>query len=36
LGWKDLGILAAKGVNGKADILKHEALKQAGILGQSV
>jgi hypothetical protein len=26
LGWKDRGIIVAKGVNGKTDILKHEAL----------
>jgi multimeric flavodoxin WrbA len=36
LGWKDRGIIAAKGVNGKTDILRHEALRQAEILGQSI
>ncbi|MDR0601259.1 MAG: flavodoxin family protein [Treponema sp.] len=36
LGWKDLGIIAAKGVNGKSDILKHEALAQAEAFGKSV
>jgi multimeric flavodoxin WrbA len=36
LGWKDLGVIAAKGVNGKTDILKHGALEKAEILGQSI
>ncbi|GHV02337.1 flavodoxin [Spirochaetia bacterium] len=36
LGWKDRGIIVAKGVNGKMDILKHEALGQAEALGKSV
>jgi multimeric flavodoxin WrbA len=35
LGWKDRGIIAAKGVNGKMDILKSEALAQAEALGKS-
>jgi multimeric flavodoxin WrbA len=36
LGWKDRGIIAAKGVNGKMDILRHEALAQAEELGRGM
>ncbi|GHT91177.1 flavodoxin [Spirochaetia bacterium] len=36
LGWKDRGIIVAKGVNSKMDILKHEALGQAEALGKSI
>jgi multimeric flavodoxin WrbA len=36
LGWKDRGIIAAKGVSGKMDILKSETLGQAEALGKSM
>jgi multimeric flavodoxin WrbA len=36
MGWKDRGIIAAKGVNKKTDILKSEALVKAGDLGRTV
>jgi multimeric flavodoxin WrbA len=36
LGWKDRGIIAAKGVSGKMDIRGHEALGQAEALGRSM
>jgi multimeric flavodoxin WrbA len=36
LEWKDRGIIVAKGVNRKTDILKHEALAQAENLGKSL
>jgi multimeric flavodoxin WrbA len=34
--WKDRGIIAAKGVNKKTDILKSEALVHAGELGRTI
>ncbi|MDR2079100.1 MAG: flavodoxin family protein [Treponema sp.] len=36
LGWKDRGIIVAKGVNGKTDVTKHPALSQAAELGSSI
>jgi multimeric flavodoxin WrbA len=36
LGWRDRGIIVAKGVNGKTDITRHEALLQAAELGRSL
>jgi multimeric flavodoxin WrbA len=36
LGWKDLGIIAAMGVNAKTDIQTHQALVQAEALGKSL
>jgi multimeric flavodoxin WrbA len=36
VGWKDLGVVVAKGVNGKHDILKNEALGKAEAFGGSV
>jgi multimeric flavodoxin WrbA len=36
LGWKDLGVIVAKGVNGKRDILNHEALAKAEALGKTL
>jgi multimeric flavodoxin WrbA len=35
-GWKDRGIIAAGGLRGKMDILKHEALGQAEALGRAL
>jgi multimeric flavodoxin WrbA len=36
MGWKDLGVVAAKGVNKKQDILKSDALRKAEELGRGV
>jgi multimeric flavodoxin WrbA len=36
LGWKDRGVIVAKGVNGKMDILKNEALARAEELGKGI
>ncbi|MDR3248307.1 MAG: flavodoxin family protein [Treponema sp.] len=36
LGWTDRGIVVAKGVSKKADILKHEALVRAEALGKGI
>lgn len=35
MGWTDLGVIIAKGVHGKADIMGHEALIQAEALGKT-
>jgi multimeric flavodoxin WrbA len=36
IGWQDRGVIVAKGVNGKTDIQKHEALARAETLGKSI
>ncbi|MDR3342302.1 MAG: flavodoxin family protein [Treponema sp.] len=36
IGWKDRGIVVAKGVNDKTDILGHKALARAEVLGKSI